>query len=76
MLRRETSYDDFNVVFDNPLRKIDTAREFLLRSIQAYALKKNRQLRVVFFNGDGEETGVSFFFRKNEPDGSTSKRDY
>lgn len=64
MPKKEIVYDGMSVVFDNPLRYLDTKRLLLLNIIKLYANLCDREVRVVFFNGDGEETGASFFFKK------------
>lgn len=64
MPKKELSYDGITVVFDNPLRYFDTKRLLLINVIKLYALLCDREVRVIFFNGDDEETGASFFFKK------------
>lgn len=72
-MKREIKFDDFNVVFDNPKHKIDTNREFLINAIKLYALQRNRELKVIFFNGDSEETGASFFYKWSEEKQNTKQ---
>lgn len=60
----ETKYLGVPVVINPPNLKLDEKRQFLLNSIMLYANLSNRQLRVVFFNGEDREVGVAFFFQR------------
>jgi hypothetical protein len=68
-VRKELVYDGVNVVFDNPLSNIDMKRAFLINCILLYASFSDRTVRIVFFNGEKREKGVSFFFCRDDPGG-------
>lgn len=63
-MKKELQYDGFTVVLDNGSRYLDEKRLFLLNCFQLYANLSNRELKIVFFNGEDSETGASFFFKK------------
>jgi hypothetical protein len=63
-MKKELQYDGVTVVLDNGAKYLDQKRIFLLNCIQLYGNLSDRELKIVFFNGEGDETGVSFFFKK------------
>lgn len=63
-MKKELQYDGFTVVLDNASKFLDEKRLFLLNCMQLYANLSNRELKIVFFNGEESETGVTFFFKK------------
>lgn len=65
-MKKEVKWEDFNIIFDNPFRKLDDKRQFLINSIQLYANKADKEIQVVIFEGKDEEKGVRFFYKKNE----------
>lgn len=64
MSKKEILYEGYPVVFDNSNAYLDQKRMFLINCIQLYANLSNRELKIIFFNGEDGETGVTFFFKK------------
>lgn len=64
--RKELLYDGVNIVMDNPLSHIDMKRAFIINCILLYASFSDRTVRVIFFNGEDREKGLSFFFCKED----------
>lgn len=67
MGKKEINTKGYKVVLEDT-DEIKINQNFLLNSIEAYALLQDRSLKVVFFNydDDGSEAGVTFFFRKEK----------
>ena len=65
MEKKEINYKGYRVLVSEN-KYIDDEMIMILDSIEDYAFKKQRALKVVFFNYDeeGQEAGVSFFYRR------------
>lgn len=66
--KKELLYDGIKVVFDNPKGVIDNKRAFIINCILLYASVSGKTIKIIFFNGDIKEKGVSFFFCKDDED--------
>ena len=63
-MKKEVVFNGVTVVMDNQNRYLDEKRIFLLNCIELYSNLYNKELKIVFFNGKEDETGVTFFFKK------------
>ncbi len=64
--KKEYTMKGYRVVVDDGSH-IDEFKSFLLASIESYSALRNKTIKIVFFNSgeDGEESGVTFFFNKD-----------
>jgi len=67
MEKKEINIKGYKVVVSEDT-DFSLEQQFLTSAIESYAFLCNRSLKVVFFNvdDDGEEAGVTFFFRKEK----------
>lgn len=66
-MKTQHNYRGVAVVMENPTRKLNEERTFLINALLLYAKTQGREIKVVFFNGADDEIGAAFLYKRPPP---------
>ena len=61
--KTEIQHEGVTIVFGDAYKVMGTNEQFLVKCIRFYAALVDREVKIIFFNGEEKKTGVNFLFK-------------